>query len=261
MQQEMESMKQEYNFHIFGNVAKEAGALDSGIWARSEKFSAPLTKTARASYALEEVRLLCLVLRHRPTAPQEMRAKHSKQGMTVLDSDEEDEQTGAESQKLPIKTILKEGLLDEGGDFMELMIGNYNKGSAITGLHKCIVCVIQGDVAVLLSTFLQVVRPVKLLLALTFFGGSVAEKEAEIMHIYRTRLFASFGKLWDPQDLSHIIQDWHFAQALQQCLYSKAEVDPHTWLLSETVNLALGHGQEAGKMNYAHEDSDVLRAF
>lgn len=60
-----------------------------------------------------------IYMSHRPTAPQEMRAKHSKQGMTVLDSDEEDERTGAESRELPIKTILKEGLLDEGGDFME----------------------------------------------------------------------------------------------------------------------------------------------
>ncbi|KAG2336410.1 hypothetical protein BDR05DRAFT_124015 [Suillus weaverae] len=155
-----------------------------------------------------------------------------------------------------------------------LMIGNYDKGSAATGLHKCIVRVIQGEVAVLLSTFLRVVRPVELLLALTFFGGSVAEKEAEIMYLYQTRLFVSFGKLWDSQDLSRIIQDWyanrlgissmglalhrHFAQALQRRLYSKCEVDLPTRLLSETANLALGHGQEAGEMNYARQDSDVL---
>ncbi|KIK37330.1 hypothetical protein CY34DRAFT_92921 [Suillus luteus UH-Slu-Lm8-n1] len=155
-----------------------------------------------------------------------------------------------------------------------IMIGNYDKGSAATGLHKCIVRVIQGEVAVLLSTFLRVVRPLEQLLIMTFFGGAVAEKEAEIMYHYQTRLFVSFGKLWDSEYLSHIIRDWyanrlgissmglamhrHFAQALQRRLYSKREVDIPTQLLSETANLALGHGREAGEMNYARQDSDVL---
>lgn len=155
-----------------------------------------------------------------------------------------------------------------------IMIGNYDKGSTATGLHKCIVRVIQGEVAVLLSTFLRVVRPLELLLTLTFFGGSTAEKEAETMYLYQTRLFVSFGKLWDSEYLSRIIRDWysdrlgissmglamhrHFAQALQRRLYSKSEVDLPTRLLSETANLALGHGREAGEMNYARQDSDVL---
>jgi hypothetical protein len=153
-----------------------------------------------------------------------------------------------------------------------VMIGNYDKGTAATGLYKCIVRVIPCQVAALLSTFLRVVRPVELLLTLTFLGGNM-EKERQLTHLYRTRLFVSFGKPWDPQHLSDIIQDWylsnleipvglrlhrHFAQALLRQLYSKSAIDPSTQLLSKTANLALGHGREAGEMNYARQDSDVL---
>lgn len=64
-----------------------------------------------------------------------------------------------------------------------IIIENYNKGSMAT-LHKYIVRVIQSKVTVLLSTFLQVVRPFKQLLTMTFFKGSVAEKKAEIIYHY-----------------------------------------------------------------------------
>lgn len=35
-------------------------------------------------------------------------------------------------------------------------------------------------------------------------------------------------------------------------------MDPGTQLLSETAKQALGHGREAGEMNYAREDGDIL---
>ncbi|OAX37324.1 hypothetical protein K503DRAFT_783713 [Rhizopogon vinicolor AM-OR11-026] len=153
-----------------------------------------------------------------------------------------------------------------------VMIGNYDKGTTATGVHKCIVRVMHSEVAEILSIYLCIVRPIELLLAVTFQAGAL-EREAEITHLYQTRLFVSFGKAWTPQHLSDIIYDWYrthlelpigmrlhrqLAQAFQRRLYSKSRMDPATQLLSAAANLAFGHGQEAGEMHYAREDGDIL---
>jgi hypothetical protein len=84
------------------------------------------------------------------------------------------------------------------------------------------------------------------------------------------------GKAWDSDRLSGIIRDWyashlglpismrlhrHLAQALQRQLYQAGSnpVDQEIKKLNEAANLALGHGKEAGEMNYARENRDVLQ--
>jgi len=153
-----------------------------------------------------------------------------------------------------------------------VLISNYDKGAYLSGIYKCIIRVIQYQVAGLLSAFLRVVRPIELALALKF--QIVAEK-SKVMALYQERIFVSFGKAWESRRLTGIIYDWytshlglpigihlhrHFAQALQRRLYPRSNLaDQALQKLNEAANLALGHGKEAGEMNYARDHSDVLQ--
>jgi hypothetical protein len=144
---------------------------------------------------------------------------------------------------------------------------NYNKGSTMTGIYKHIVRVIPPPVAQMLVILLRIIRPIELMTVLQFYAPT-EEAVAAVTEIYSARLFVSYGKAWNADKVSQIIQKWftatlrvpfgmrlhrHFAQALQRRYISYKEDGS----LGAVANLAFGHNAETAEMHYAREEGNL----
>jgi hypothetical protein len=137
-------------------------------------------------------------------------------------------------------------------------LSNYSKTTSITGLHKFILRVIPHPLAEVITKLLRIVRPLE---AMAVYSQAATGGE-DILEVYRTYLFVSFGQRWDARRLSTLLYGWfmrelgvpfgmnrhrHFAQSLQRKFLSYRDDDP----LAETANQAMGHGKEVSDLNYA----------
>ncbi|KAG1841172.1 hypothetical protein C8R48DRAFT_781482 [Suillus tomentosus] len=144
-------------------------------------------------------------------------------------------------------------------------LSNYNKTTAITGLHKYILRVIPFCLAEVITKLLRIVRPVEMVAVASQIPGNAND----VLHIYSTYMFVSLQKVWEAPLLSRLLRSWferelgvpfgmnlhrHFAQALQRRFLSY-EKDSD---LAEVANRAMGHGKEVGAMNYARQAGDLL---
>lgn len=85
----------------------------------------------------------------------------------------------------------------------------YHKGAIETGLFKLILRIMPYRLARIFFILLRVVRPVELGAFLRLFiKGANKEKRREVTHLYRTRVFVSWGKAWDGDRLSGILKKW-----------------------------------------------------
>ncbi|KIM51974.1 hypothetical protein SCLCIDRAFT_32998 [Scleroderma citrinum Foug A] len=145
-------------------------------------------------------------------------------------------------------------------------VSNYNKSTAITGLYKHILRVIPHAVSTVIMKLLRIVWPVQ---TFTVKSQTSTEHQDNVVDIFDTYIFASFGKVWDTQKVSNALKNWfeerlavpfrlnqhrHFAQAVQRKFLTYDQKDNE---LEVTANLGLGHGQEAANMNYARQKGDL----
>lgn len=148
-------------------------------------------------------------------------------------------------------------------------LSNYHKGAFSSGIYKEILRLVPYTLAYIMAILGRLTRPVEMVTLAMFMGVSDEEREA-IRYTYRTHVFASFGREWDSNKLSNAIKSWfrdnlnvpigmnlhrHLAQALQRKYLS---YDGKKNNMATTANAMLGHGDEAGEMNYAVEKGASL---
>ncbi|KAI6139445.1 hypothetical protein BKA82DRAFT_948849 [Pisolithus tinctorius] len=143
---------------------------------------------------------------------------------------------------------------------------NYNKTTAITGVHKHILRVIPYELACVITKLLRVVRPVE---AFAIQSQSTPEQQERVAELYSTHMFVSFGQLWTSKMLSSSLKEWfssrlgvplglnlhrHFAQAMQRkyLLYGAGKN-----VLGDHATELLGHGKGVAELNYARQGSDL----
>lgn len=84
----------------------------------------------------------------------------------------------------------------------------YHKGQLHTGTHKRIVRLLPYRPSRILRILLRVVRPVELIPILKFSIIAGPEYAAPVAQLYRTRIFVSWGKAWEPARMSSILKSW-----------------------------------------------------
>ena len=145
---------------------------------------------------------------------------------------------------------------------------NYNKTTALTGLHKYIIRAIPRSLATVMAKLLRIVRPVETFAVIQSQGPLADSQRDAIISAYETFIFVSAGKVWTSDHLSATLKHWfqekldvpfglnlhrHFAQAVQRKFHSYKDHNQ----LADAANKSLGHGRGVGDVNYARENCDV----
>lgn len=148
-------------------------------------------------------------------------------------------------------------------------LSNYHKGAFIAGIYKEILRLLPYRLARIVAIFWRLVRPVETVA----FSKSMSLSDMandQLRALYGSRIFASYGRQWDKDKATELLKAWfkdnlgvpiginlhrHLAQALQRKFLKYGEKASN---LSKAANEILGHGDEAGEMNYAVEEGSNL---
>lgn len=145
----------------------------------------------------------------------------------------------------------------------------YHKNAIETGLFKFIIRILPYRLARIFFILLRVTRPVELgaLLRLFIKGSDAKQLSRKIVQLYRIRVFVSWGRAWDADDLSSILKKWfkdglgipmglrmyrHVATAIAR-IYLRYHLVDDTETLQAAADAQAGRNQKTSHINYAVE--------
>lgn len=84
----------------------------------------------------------------------------------------------------------------------------YHKGALVTGMHKYVVRLLPYRLSSIIYILLRIVRPAELNPILKFYTTTGEEYATNVAKLYRTRIFASWGKGWTTDYMSTSLKSW-----------------------------------------------------